>query len=514
MIEFLAEASALAFAPEVIFFACLGIFVGVTVGAIPGLSGDMAIAVLLPFVFVLEPTAALGLLVGIYKGSMFGGSISAITFGVPGTAGAAATVIDGYQAKLAGKPNRALHTALYSSIIGDTTSDLILIFLALPLALVALKFGPVEFFALYVVSLTLVAALTMGQVARGIAAAALGIMLAMIGRDPITGSQRLTFGMPELSGGIGLIPLLVGVFAVSEIMVQIGRLWASRRLAQTKTKEEAAERPYDPSKDKMDWPTFRSTLGATMLGTGMGTFIGALPGAGGSLAAFMSYGLAQRLSRRPQDFGKGSLEGVAAAEAGNSATAGATFIPLFAFGIPGSATAALFGAALIMMGITPGPTMMQSNMDIIYALFIILIYANLANLIISKVLLPVYSRLAMIQPRFVLPIVLGLAILGTYAAGNSVKDVWMLLAAGVLGVSLRWFSVPLGPLVLGFIVGPGLEESLRQALMLGRNDWTHLVTSPLALGIYLGTVALLIGFWLFTRSRRPDNRMPTKGGAA
>jgi len=514
MIEFLADAFALALAPEVIFFACLGIFVGITVGAIPGLSGDMAIAVLLPFVFVLEPAAALGLLVGIYKGSMFGGSISAITFGVPGTAGAAATVIDGYQAKLAGKPNRALHTALYSSLIGDTTSDLILIFLALPLALVALKFGPVEFFALYVVSLTLVAALTMGQVARGIAAAALGIMLAMIGRDPITGSQRLTFGLPELSGGIGLIPLLVGVFAVSEIMVQIGRLWASRRLAQTKTKAEAAEQPYDPSKDKMDWPTFRSTLGATMLGTGMGTFIGALPGAGASLAAFMSYGLAQRLSRRPQDFGKGSLEGVAAAEAGNSATAGATFIPLFAFGIPGSATAALFGAALIMMGITPGPTMMQSNMAIIYALFIILIYANLANLIISKVLLPVYSRLAMIQPRFVLPIVLGLAILGTYAAGNSVKDVWMLLAAGVLGVGLRWFSVPLGPLVLGFIVGPGLEESLRQALMLGRNDWTHLVTSPLALGIYLGTVALLIGFWLFTRSRRPDNRVPTKGGAA
>ncbi|MFN4100043.1 MAG: tripartite tricarboxylate transporter permease, partial [Pararhodobacter sp.] len=231
MTEFLAEAFTLAFAPEVILFACLGIFVGITVGAIPGLSGDMAIAVLLPFVFVLEPAAALGLLVGIYKGSMFGGSISAITFGVPGTAGAAATVIDGYQAKLAGKPNRALHTALYSSLIGDTTSDLILIFLALPLALVALKFGPVEFFALYVVSLTLVAALTMGQVARGIADAALGIMLAMIGRDPITGSQRLTFGLPELSGGIGLIPLLVGVFAVSEIMVQIGRLWASRRLA-------------------------------------------------------------------------------------------------------------------------------------------------------------------------------------------------------------------------------------------------------------------------------------------
>lgn len=512
MIEFLAEALALALSPEVMMFALIGIFVGVTVGAIPGLSGDMAIAVLLPFVFVMEPAAALGLLVGIYKGSMFGGSISAITFGVPGTAGAAATVIDGYQAKLNGEPNRALHTALYSSIIGDTTSDLVLIFLALPLAAVALMFGPVEFFALYVVSLALVAALTMGKVARGIAAAALGVMLAMIGRDPITGSLRLTFDMRELSGGIGLVPLLVGVFAVSEILVQAGRAWqrrAGRELDDIAKRAEALG--YNPARDRLDWATFRATLKATMIGTGMGTFIGALPGAGSSLAAFMSYGLAQQFSRKPEAFGRGSLEGVAAAEAGNSATSGATFIPLFAFGIPGSATAALFGAAMIMMGITPGPTMIQSNMAIIYALFIILIYANLFNFGISKLLLPVYSRLAMIQPHYVLPIVLALAILGTYAASNSVKDVWMLLAAGVLGVGLRWFGVPLGPLVLGFIVGPGLEQSLRQALMLGRNDWTHLVASPLALGIYLGTLGILAGFWLLTRARPATGADGAKG---
>ncbi len=512
MMEFLAEAFALALSPEVMLFALIGIGVGVTVGAIPGLSGDMAIAILLPFVFVMEPAAALGLLVGIYKGSMFGGSISAITFGVPGTAGAAATVIDGYQAKLKGQPNRALHTALYSSIIGDTGSDLVLIFLALPLAAVALMFGPVEFFALYVVSLTLVAALTMGKVARGIAAAALGVMLAMIGRDPITGAQRLTFGLPELSGGIGLVPLLVGVFAVSEIIVQAGRAWmrrSGREMADITARAEALG--YDVSKDRLDWPTFRATLKATLLGTGMGTFIGALPGAGASLAAFMSYGVAQRLSRKPQEFGKGSLEGVAAAEAGNSATSGSTFIPLFAFGIPGSATAALFGAALIMMGITPGPTMIKENMSLIYALFIMLIYANLFNFCISKLLLPVYSRLAMIRGEYVLPVVLGLAILGTFAASNSVKDVWVLLAAGLLGVGLRWFGVPLGPLVLGFIVGPGLEQSLRQALMLGRNDWTHLVQSPIAIGIYLGTLAILVGFWLLTRAR-PESADGAAGG--
>ena len=502
MLEFLAEAAALAFTPQVMLFALIGLAIGVTVGAIPGLSGDMAIAILLPLVFVMDPVPALGLLVGIYKGSMFGGSIAAITFGVPGTAGAAATVIDGYQAKLNGQPNRALHTALYSSIIADTSSDLVLIFLALPLAAVALMFGPVEFFALYEVSLTLVAALTMGKVARGIAAAALGVLLAMIGRDPITGGLRLTFDIPALSGGIGLIPLLVGVFAVSEIIVQAGRAWMRRAERTVASIAADAEKSgYDVAGDRLDWRTFRSTLRATFVGAGMGTFIGALPGAGSSLAAFMSYGIAQRFSRRPQEFGRGSLEGVAAAEAGNSATSGSTFIPLFAFGIPGSATAALFGAALIMMGITPGPTMINDNMAIIYALFIMLIYANLFNFGISKLLLPLYSRLAMIQPHYVLPVVLGLAILGTYAASNSVKDVWLLLAAGLLGVGLRWFGVPLGPLVLGFIVGPGLEQSLRQALMLGRGDWMHLLQSPLAIGIYLGTLAILVVFGLVTRRR-------------
>ena len=502
MLEILPDALALAFSPTVILFALVGLVLGVTVGAIPGLSGDMAIAVLLPFVFAMEPAAALGLLVGVYKGSMFGGSISAITFGVPGTAGAVATAIDGYQATKQGKPNRALHTALYASIIGDTTSDLVLIFLAVPLAAVALSFGPVEFFALYVISLLLISALTMGKVAQGVAAAALGVLIAMIGRDPITGALRLTFGIPALSGGIGLIPLLVGVFAVSEILLQIARTW-QHQAARVAERLEArlARTGYDPKTDRLDWASFRSTWRSIAVGTGAGTFIGALPGAGASLAAFVAYGLAQRVSRRPEQFGKGSLEGVAAAESGNSATAGATFIPLFAFGIPGSATAALFGAALIMQGITPGPTMLQDNMAIIYALFAILIYANLMNLGVSKILLPVYSRLAMIEPRYVLPVVLGLAILGTYAASNSLNDVWMLFAAGMLGVVLRSLDVPLGPLVLGFIVGPGLERSLRQALMLGRNDVAHLVSSPLAIGLYLGGIVLLAVFWWSFRQK-------------
>ncbi len=500
-----ADALLLAFSPEVIFFVAIGIAMGITLGAIPGLSGDMAIAILLPVVFVLEPAAALGLLTGIYKGGMFGGSISAISFGVPGTPGSAATAIDGYQAKLNGTPNKALNTALYSSVIGDSTSDLVLIFLALPLAIVALTFGPVEFFALYAFSLLLISALTKGKVAKGVAMAALGILLAMIGRDPVGGSVRLTFGIPELAGGLALIPVLVGIFAVSELIIQLGRAWlerAQRITAETEKRAESLLGDYDPAKDKLTFAEFRATWKATSIGTTMGTLVGALPGAGSSLAAFISYGLAQRFSRKPDEFGKGSLEGVAAAEAGNSATSGSTLIPLFAFGIPGSATAALFGAAFILMGMTPGPRLIYDHTDVIYALFLILIYANLINLVLSHFLLPLYSKIAMIQSRILLPIVCVLAILGTFAAGNSVIDVYVLLFAGLFGVVLRLYSFPLAPLILGFIVAPGAERALRQALLIGRGEWTSLLSSPIAIGLYATAAIMIITFTFILRERK------------
>ncbi|MCC5961593.1 MAG: tripartite tricarboxylate transporter permease [Rhodobacteraceae bacterium] len=505
MLESFIPALALAFSPEVILYVAIGVFMGITLGAIPGLSGDMAIAILLPVVFFLEPAAALGLLTGIYKGGMFGGSISAISFGVPGTPGSAATAIDGYQAKLKGYPNKALMTALYSSVIGDSTSDLVLIFLALPLAIVALTFGPVEFFALYAFSLLLISALTKGKVAKGVAMAALGVLLAMIGRDPMGGTLRLTFGIPELAGGLALIPVLVGIFAVSELIIQLSKAWmerASRIMEDTRQKAESLLGDYDASKDKLTMREFTATLKATGIGTTMGTLIGALPGAGSSLAAFISYGLAQRFSRKGDEFGKGSLEGVAAAEAGNSATSGSTLIPLFAFGIPGSATAALFGAAFILMGMTPGPRLIYDHTEVIYALFLILIYANFINLGLSQFLLPFYSKIAMIKSRILLPIVCVLAILGTFAAGNSVIDVWVLLFAGLLGVVLRMYNFPLAPLILGFIVAPGAERALRQALLIGRGEWTHLLSSPIAIGLYTVAAIMILTFTFVLRDKK------------
>jgi len=498
-LDFLLTVVQEAFRLKIIIFSALGVFTGVTVGAIPGIAGDVAIALLLPFIYNLQPVAALGLLLGIYKGSMFGGAISAITFGVPGTGGAVVTVEDGYPAKKNGYPKKAMLTALFSSVTGDIVSTVILVFLALPLAMVALKFGPKEYFSLYVFAILMISLLLQGGMKKGLMAAAIGLLLGCIGMDPITGTTRLTFGIRHLRGGVPLIPLLIGMFAISELMTQYLKAWyrnRSKYIKETELSESSSklskESGYNPSKDIMSFKVYLSTLKATFIGSFMGTFIGALPGAGSSLAAFVSYGLAKRLSLHPEQFGKGSLEGVAAPEAGNSATVGSSLIPLITFGIPGSATAALIGAAFMMMGMQPGPLMMQDNMPAMYTFFVVILYASIMNLFIGYFLIPIYAKFSMIKPRFIYPLLFILAIFGTYASRNSIIDIWLLLAAGLLGTLLKKAKYPLGPLVLAFIIGPGAERSLRQALLIGQGEWSSLLKSPIAIGFYAVTVVTII----------------------
>lgn len=498
-----------AFTLEIILFAALGVFIGVTVGAIPGIAGDIAIALLLPFIYNLHPVPALGMLLGIYKGSMFGGAISAITFGVPGTGGAVVTVEDGYPAKKNGYPKKALLTALYSSVTGDTISTLILIFLALPLAMVALRFGPREYFSLYFFAILIISLLLQGGIKKGIVTASIGLLLGCIGMDPISGTTRLTFGIGLLRGGIPLIPLLIGVFAVSELMTQFIKTWSHNRNLSSRSSESDSkhpkESPYDPSKDIMTFKVYLSTLKATLIGSAIGTFIGALPGAGSSLAAFVSYGMAKRFSSHPERFGQGSLEGVAAPEAGNSATVGSSLIPLITFGIPGSATAALIGAAFMLMGMQPGPLMIQDNMPLMYTFFVVILIASVFNLFISYFLIPCYAKIAMIKPIYIYPTVFVLAVLGTYASRNSVADIWLLLVAGLLGTILKKGGYPLGPLVLAYIIGPGAERSLRQALLIGRGDWISLLKSPIAIGFYVVSIISLVILVKYDKSRLDAN---------
>lgn len=489
----------LALAPAVIAAVLAGVLLGVTVGAVPGISGDMAMALLLPFVFTMDPAPAIGMLMGVYKGGLFGGSVSAILFGVPGTPGAAATVLDGYAAKKAGYPNAALHAGLYASVAGDFVGVLILVFVAGPLAVLALGFGPREFFALYLVSILVIAVIDGQRLARGFAAAWLGVLFAMVGRDPFSGAERLSFGVQALGPGLGLVPVLIGLFAVSEILLQFAETWRARKTGGDRGADAVAA-DYDPAGDRLGPRRLLSLWRPVAIGSASGTFIGALPGAGATLAGFLSYALARRASREPERFGHGSLEGIAAPEAGNSATAGATLIPLFAFGIPGSGSAALIGAAFMMQGISPGPTMVEENMTVVYAIFVLLLLGSLFNLLSSKLLLPQYAKIARLEPRYVLPLVLGLAVLGTYATNNSATDVWVLLGFGLLGVLLRRLDVPIAPLALGFILGPGLERALRQSLILGRNEPAYLLESTTALVVYAAG-ALVLALFLRARTR-------------
>lgn len=508
----ISEALSLAFTPMNMLYASLGIILGVTVAAIPGLTGDMAIAVLLPMVFKVDPLLSLGLLVGIYKGSMFGGAISAVAFGVPGTPAAAATVEDGYPLKKKGKPRMAMLQALYSSVVGDIFSTLLLMFLTVPLAKIAILFGPVELFALYIFSLAVIAMLTRESPARGLIACLLGLLISCIGVDGLTGSTRMWFGIKTLRGGISNTPLLIGLFAISELIIQFGS--SQREKLMVKLQQISAEKVrlteegYDPSQDRYKWIHFVKTFWATMIGSVVGTFVGILPGAGSSIACYLSYGVARRLCKDGDQFGTGVLNGVAAPEAGDSATCGASIIPLLAFGIPGSATAALIGAALSMQGFNPGPTLISENQLIMFAFFIIAGYASVLNLFFSYILIPVYTRIAMIKKQYLVPVIFVLATLGIYTTSNSMIDVWVMLGAGVLGIVLKKFRVPLGPFVLGALLGSSTERSLRQALAIGKGNWLVLFSDPIAIGFYVATILF---FFFIAYTFRANKKELDKG---
>ena len=501
--EVLVQALGNAFQPMTVLYAFIGVALGVTVGAIPGLTGDMAISILLPFVYKVDPTMSLGLLIGIYKGSMFGGSISAISFGVPGTPAAAATVEDGYPLAQKGYPKRAMLQALYSSVTGDFFSSILLIFLTIPMGQLAIQFGPTEFFALYVFSLVVIAILNRASRTKGILASVLGLLIGAIGTDPVTGASRMTFGIKLFRGGFATVPVLVGTFAISELIIQYANAHREKVLYQLGQAQERLVVELNKNKeDRYTWRHYWDTFRCTVVGSVIGTFIGILPGAGSSIACYLSYGVGRSVAKDGDQFGTGVLNGVAAPEAGNSATCGASIIPLLAFGIPGSATAALIGAALTMQGINPGPTMFSANQVIIYAFFIVVVYASFFNLGVSRLLIPLYAKISKMKPKYLIPIIFALAILGCYTTDNSISNVWTLLLFGVLGVILRKFRIPLGPFVLGYLIGPAAERSLRQALSMNGNNPLVLFQRPIAIAFYIATVAFIfIIYYTFKKNK-------------
>lgn len=468
MLENILAGAALALTWQSILSVLAGIVAGQLLGAIPGLTATMTVALLIPYTYYLDPWVGVPMLIGMFKGSLFGSSVTAILVKTPGTPAAAATVMDGYPLAQQGKGEKACKMALYSSVFGDSFSDIVLIFGASFLASIALNFGPAEYTLLVAFSLMTMGFISGARIWKGIFAMVLGMLLGIVGLDPITATPRLTMGFLELEEGIGLIPMLIGFLAVAEVLRQME---LPRRHLATSTVTFSD----NPADRRVSWPEFRSVLPTLFKSSTLGTAVGALPGISATVAAFLAYNEARRTSDRPEEFGNGALEGVAAPESANNAVSGANLIPMMAFGIPGDIAAALILSALLIQGITPGPVIFRDNPEPIFAIFTALLLANLFNLILGHGLIRVARRVVTVPKRVLFPVVIVIAAAGAYAMRGSLFDVQLVFLFGLLGWGLTKLAFPTVPLLIGFILMPILESNLRISMLIAGS-----VPNPLA----------------------------------
>ena len=495
-VDALIQAFYLVFTFETMMWIAIGVTIGVGVGAMPGLTATTGVALMLPLTFTMGTAPALGLLIGLYKGAIYGGSISAISFATPGTSEAAATVFDGYKMMRTGKGRKALLMALYSSVTADFLSDVITILVAPMLALIALQFGPSERFWLMALAICLLGALSGPHLAKGMFSAALGLFIGTIGSDPISSVSRNTFDLWWLADGIHLIPLVIGIFAMGAMLERAVELLKESK--QAREMREAMQQIFSTKGEGLTFKEYLSCWKEMGIGLGVGTFVGMLPGLGSTVGAFLSYSIAKQVSPHKK-IGTGKLEGIAAAEAGNNATVGPTLVPLLAFGIPGSAVAALIGGALMLQGATPGPRMFELFPEVVYSLFIILLIGNIFNLGIGRVFAFIYSKLGEMPAPILVPMVMVMAVIGSYSFENNPYDVLLMLGFGLMGFFMRKFKIPEAPLIITFLLTPVAEENIRRGLLINEGSWMDaLFSSPLAIGLAIAVVLLT---WLSTKAR-------------
>lgn len=482
---------------DVIAMLAVGMVLGVIVGALPGLTAAMAVAVLLPISFFIDPILSIPFLLAITKGAIFGGSIPAILLNTPGTGAAAATVLDGYPLARQGKGRKALELALYSSVIGDTTSDLATILMAGLFATAALLVGPPEYFGIFLFAFALISSVTGSSLTRGLFSAALGLLLGTIGLDPLVGVSRFAFGSVELSAGISFIALIIGLFALSELFL----FAEAAMLGRTGDERAALSSLSGADNEPLKFGEFRACGRTIARSSVVGTVIGTIPGIGQVVSAFLSYTLARRFSKRPEEFGKGSLEGVAAAETGNNAVNGSSLIPLLTFGIPGDVVTAVLFSALLINGLRPGPRLFEDHGAVVYAILFAMVLSNVLLLLFGYFALRYVALISRIPRRIVFPIVAALCVVGAFALNNSLFDVRIMLLFGVLGYLLRKFDFPLAPLIITFILGPQFESALGQSLIIGDGPYIFF-ERPLALTfIVLAVIAVVWG------TRRPPGAL-------
>ncbi len=461
----------------------LAAVVGMVVGATPGLTAAAAIAMLLPVTYYMDPLFALAFLYVIGKSGRYGGSIAAILFNTPGTAASAATQLDGYPLARAGKAGKAMKVATISSIIGDFMGDVMLIVGVGFIAALALKLGPPETFAIYFAAFVVIGSVIGDSILKGVASALMGVVVSTVGLDPISAEERYTFGSFELSNGIGLVPLMIGIFVLGEVLAQI------EKPQETIEKNEEDD---DPAHQGLTWAEYKPCLPHVLRGGVIGAGIGVLPGLGSAIAAFVSYGEGKRRAKNPEQWGKGALEGIAAPESANNAVSGPSMAPLLTLGIPGSTIGAILLGVFLIHGIQVGPTLFLTSKELVYQLFAcgilgIAAYGLIGYFGASKVA----ALILKIPPKVLYPMIFLTSFVAAYSARGSMFDVLVMVVAGFGGWLMRRYGFNIAAFVIAFVLAKGAEESLRQALLMSDSGWGIFVERPIAAGFLLVGVAAL-----------------------
>lgn len=487
-----------AIAPSSLLFLLIGVAVGVLVGAIPGINGPMAIALFIPITYYMTPLTAIGFLVGLNKGAFYGGAVSAVLLRTPGTPEAAATSWDGFPLTQQGKGEKALRMALYSSVTGDFLSTIVLVMVAAPLAAVALLMGPAEIFALISLALTVIAGIGTSSISRGLIAAAFGILVGLMGTEPVTALPRLTFDVYQLAGGLSLIPVAIGLLAFSEILIQLERFTGKDGDGQPAIR--FSERPVDRF---LAWKEFISNYRTLIRGSLIGIGIGAMPGLGAPVASFLSYDQAMKRSKHKEQFGKGRLEGIAASESANSSVVASSLIPLFVLGIPGNLAAAMLMGAFMIYGMQPGPLLFKENAQLMYGIYGSLVIASGLLLLIGRIGLRLFCKAVNVPAAVLYPIVIFTCIMGAYLGRSSMFDVGVMLTFGFIGYFMRKFDYSYVAFVIGFILAPEWERALQQVVIISENDPLMFFQRPVALALMALTLfAIARTFWVNVRGRR------------
>jgi putative tricarboxylic transport membrane protein len=471
----------------------VGSVVGVIFGAIPGLTFSMALALLLPFTFGMDATPAIALLMGIYIGGMTGGSVSAILIGIPGTPSAAATVFDGYPMALKGEASIALGGAVIASVFGGIFSLLVMMLLLEQVAGQAIKFGPAEIFALVLFGLSTICGLGERSMARGLVAGVLGLMLVIIGLDPIDGVARMTFGSVDLQQGVNLLVGMIGLFAVPQVIetfLDYGRV-------------QAKPMGTDVRASLPSWRQMKSRFGLMLRCSALGTAIGAIPGTGGPIAAFLAYDHARRFDSKPEAYGKGELSGVLAPESANNAVTGGTMIPLLSLGIPGDPATAVILGGMILHGLAPGPALFQTNLPAIYAIYIAITIAYIVTLVVQIWGIRWFVRVMSVPAHLMALLILVTCVLGSYAIRNSMFDIYLMAVMGLIGYVLKRLSIPVAPVVLGLVLGSTLENTFRTALILNEGSYQGFLDSKVALSFFALTLLMIGGQLWSSRKKSP-----------